>query len=797
MATTQSSEKTTPAGAFAAADLPPAIRSALAGLRWRIRGYVLLEGLALTVIWLGVTFWLGFLVDYGPVLMGANELPVAARAVLLAGVVLVSLLILWRWVIRRVVVRLRDESMALLLERQFENFHDSLLTAVEFNAHPHQTEDYNPEMLAHTNVEAQQVVNQIRYARVFRFGPLARNLGGATVILLSFVLFFLFAGEAMATWASRMFLLDSTPWARRAHIEMDYVEVVLPAADGASPQMVRAEFDENRRVKVARGTSLVIHVRADVNAETVPEVCSLLYRTADGGRDRVNMNKIGGPREGYQNYRFDGKPFRGVIADTTFDIIGFDHRLRDYGIEVVESPAVILAELDCIYPDYLVDPDTGAFTPGTLELSPGTRVPQGTRVLLRLTANKDLKHVVFRDPVSGEVSEVPAASSETPRLVEFDLGEVKVDTTFEVSLHDVDGVLSEQPYRFTVGSTPDEAPVVESQLQGIGTAITPEAIVPMVGRIRDDYDVEQAWFEVTAGEGAARKIGLPLSKEQFASSVDFREERRAGRMKLEPKSQVTLVVRADDRFNLGGAPNTGTGDIYELEVVTPEELLSRLDVRELGLRRRFELIVEETRENRDSILRVRNIDTRATGGGEPGDSAGAEPEDTAAEPGDSNAVLENARAKLENIRKALVQQSQQASLKSSQETLGIAVSFDDIRQELINNRVDSEDRKSRLSEEIIAPLRKISDEMFPVLDERLKKLEAELTSADRGAAAADEAMRQADAILLAMDNVLQRMLELEDFNELVEILRSLIKESENLTEQTKQRQKEQALELLQ
>jgi hypothetical protein len=38
-------------------ELNPGIRSVLAGVRRRIRFYVLLEGLSIAVIWLGVTFW--------------------------------------------------------------------------------------------------------------------------------------------------------------------------------------------------------------------------------------------------------------------------------------------------------------------------------------------------------------------------------------------------------------------------------------------------------------------------------------------------------------------------------------------------------------------------------------------------------------------------------------------------------------------------------------------------------------------------------------------------------------------
>src|SRR5215211_280983 len=86
------------------------LQSLLAGLRWRIRLYIWAEGLALAGIWLGAMFWIGFGLDYLPVLMGASEMPVAARAVLLAATGLALGHILYAWIGRRVFVQLADRS---------------------------------------------------------------------------------------------------------------------------------------------------------------------------------------------------------------------------------------------------------------------------------------------------------------------------------------------------------------------------------------------------------------------------------------------------------------------------------------------------------------------------------------------------------------------------------------------------------------------------------------------------------------------------------------------------------------
>ncbi|HRX81961.1 MAG TPA: hypothetical protein P5307_22990, partial [Pirellulaceae bacterium] len=109
--------------------IPRRIRRALAGLRWRIRAYVVVEGLSLAVIWICLTFWAGLALDYLPVLLGADEMPRPARALVLAGIAIVLGIILYRWILRRAFVRMADRSMAILLERRHRQFRDSLITS--------------------------------------------------------------------------------------------------------------------------------------------------------------------------------------------------------------------------------------------------------------------------------------------------------------------------------------------------------------------------------------------------------------------------------------------------------------------------------------------------------------------------------------------------------------------------------------------------------------------------------------------------------------------------------------------
>src|SRR5947209_7935327 len=146
------------------------LQSLLAGLRWRIRLYIWAEGVALAMIWLGLMFWVGFGLDYLPVLMGSSEMPVAPRAFLLAATGIALAAILYRWIGRRAFVSLGDRSLALLLERQFDQFHDSLVTAVEMADLPDHASVFSRELLARTTDEARASADNVSRSEERRVG---------------------------------------------------------------------------------------------------------------------------------------------------------------------------------------------------------------------------------------------------------------------------------------------------------------------------------------------------------------------------------------------------------------------------------------------------------------------------------------------------------------------------------------------------------------------------------------------------------------------------------------------------
>jgi predicted DNA-binding protein len=253
-----------------------------------------------------------------------------------------------------------------------------------------------------------------------------------------------------------------------------------------------------------------------------------------------------------------------------------------------------------------------------------------------------------------------------------------------------------------------------------------------------------------------------------------------------------VCVKAADRCDLGSGPNVGTSDRWQLDVVTPDQLRTMLQGRELVLRQRFEVVVKEVGDTRDTLARIDLNPAPAGGKAKPerAPKKGAEPEDKPADEEPLSPERQLAQRQLQ------VQWAAQNSIKNAQETLGVAEAISEIREELVNNRIDTEELKARLESGIADPLRQVAREMFPELERRLDQLQAELADPARGPQARTQAIQQSDAILLAMREVLDRMIELEDFNEAVELLRSIIHAQERVNAQTKERQKQKLRELL-
>jgi hypothetical protein len=218
--------------------LEPALESLLARLRRRIRAYVWADGLAVVVALVAGGFWVSLALDW--VFEPPRSLRIAALAAGAAALVYVIV----RFLLLRLWVRLADRNMALLVERRFGQFRDSLMTAVELSQRPDHAAGFNVDMLAHTHRDALARAAQVDLREIFNAGPLARHLSLAIGLVVAMLVFALAVSNAFGVWARRSLQLSDELWPRQTRLTVE-------------------GFDEHREAKIARGSAWSLLVKAD------------------------------------------------------------------------------------------------------------------------------------------------------------------------------------------------------------------------------------------------------------------------------------------------------------------------------------------------------------------------------------------------------------------------------------------------------------------------------------------------------------------------------------------------------
>jgi hypothetical protein len=705
---------------------------------------------------LSAAFWFGLGFDW--LIEPPRPLRAALQVALGAGL----LYVVYRYLLARLFVRLRNRNMALLLERKFRQLGDSLLTAVELSQQPQHAAEFNPDMLARVHREALASAACVNLGDVFNARPLARRITLAAALVTAVVVFALAAPEALGTFARRGLLLSDELWPRKTSLEVE-------------------GFDEHSRVKIARGSDWPLVVKADAApGREVPEVVEVRYSTIEGVRGRENMSREGVVAPGDASFQPYAYTFKSVLAPLEFYVVGGDDRAGPYYLDVVDSPTISRMTLRCEFPPYTRRAARDIPVAGLMQL------PLGTQITILAESNKPLVDVQIDDAADEKVPlthHIPlAAESGAPRKnFEFTLPRLDADKTLHFTLRDADGITSREAIRLAISALADEPPQVDVALQGIGTAITPAARLPAAGQVSDDYGVAKVWFEYRIDDA-------PPQKRSLNDSAGGREELEvAGVLEVRPlelqsKQRLHWSVQAADECALPGGPNVGTSQRYALEVVTPEQLRSILEARELMLRRRFETIMDELTDTRDLLA---SVEVKASVDVE--NSQGTQQRDDPAIPDEADSQDDPPRRRISEA--VQVERVLQNAERSSHETLQVALAFDEIRAEMINNRVDTQELKTRLKDGISDPLKQIVERRFSELLKQLKELSGQLSNPETAVSTQAATVAQIDTILVEMKQVLDKMLELETFNEVLDTLRQIIDAQEKVNDETKQQQK--------
>ena len=791
--------------------LDPRICDALRSVERQIRLRTGLETVLLLIAIVLGTFWIGFLVDRTPTFFGGREMPWTARGVLLFGLLTTSGYLFFKGMQQGPLRKFTADGLALLLERRFKHLDGRLLTSVQLlNRDQPRTADFAPSLLERVHRQAAEAITLLRPTEALRWEPVTTMAAYAGPLALASFLFGMVAPDTAKQALSRLLLVNNDPWPRKSHLEALGLEIPLTTLeDSGGPRETRLVEFSSGVVRVARGEPAELRVRAKADDAIIPEVCTVYYRTASGMRGQANMRRAGKPVDNWQLFLLDGAPLDAISENMQLEVRGGDARVDDLRIEVVEPPAISKLNLVVVPPNYLF---VAGMVRSVRPFQAGIRVPEGSQLFLEGDTTSPLMGVLAsvtrpRDSAaSSKQDENPEPHRLTATIKEgtgefrLDLGTISEPLTCRLVPIDHLFVRSTAPYRYLISVMPDLLPIVTVRLKGIGDAVTARAILPTTGTAIDDYRVYEPQLElrVTPSANASTDNAGPEAKSQganwklnlkrdgeFAERLDLEQLTLAKQLPpLVPGTMLTIFAEATDAYDLG-PKHTGTSDRIVLEVVSPDNMLARLESRELSLRSRLQEVIRETEQLRELLDQIRRE----------GWPTGDAPKTTTMLQTDEAAG--NDATATDRTKQLMLLRASQASLqmtKSREETEGILSGVDDILEELANNRLDTPDRRERLVGRVRQPLASLVETDFRELDRLVDQLPAALLQND-GAPQAATAVRGCEQVLLRLDEILKGMLELEGYNELLDLVRELIDDQGNLIQRTEQKQKSDVLDL--
>ncbi|MBX3418399.1 MAG: hypothetical protein KF851_12415 [Pirellulaceae bacterium] len=789
-------------------ELPREIAGLLAQTRKILVNYVgRLLGLRLVVAML-VAFLLGWGLDYLPVWFGGNEPGVAARVFFLAvasgllGMIVLrgSRLLFWG--------KATNSQIALLLERKVPELKNGLLTLVSAAEHREPVSENGALMLRETEAQTMRLLNGFEPQGLLDQRRLNFWTWGALLIgMLTIGLASLFS-VSFKTAGSRLLTLSSAEYLRQHVVELLGVRLRHDSIPESIPELSQAAtFDAKGELYLARGMSLTVLAQVsladwDRQRDAQPPGCELVYRSDSGLAGRVLMKRVGRFRDGVQTFELDSPPLDQLGHDLKFYLRSGDHSVGPFTIRTVEPPLVIATSLVCQFPEYMVDEESMRWTPRTIPWNLGTKLPQGTRIEIQGESSSPLSRALCiqeigrekeSEPMRRLVTEIPVEGREFRWPVEF----LDDNLRGQIYLVDKNGVVAREPFLLGIDSIIDQPPRVLTRLEGIGLAITPQAQLPIRGRIEDDYGIAEAWVELTAPNQEELRIPLAIVPSgEVDGLVDLRKIKDTHEQiswEAGAERSLGLIVKARDHCDLRGSPNQGAGEAIRLELVTANELLRLLERRESSERRRLEQIYDELSRAREFLERMGNSQgTRSTQGTEPGD-----------EPNDEVELLGADRQRLERETRAIYAGRLRLQIdKSANEIGGTAESFVDLRMQLINNRLNARERELRLAEQVIKPLEQISGELRGELRDNLRELQNQFqrllkdtnqAEIEREISAGLKITKHGlDNSLAQLQEVIVILVKFDTQNELIDLVRGMLDRQTDILEKTREQRKKDA-----
>jgi len=527
-------------------------------LAWRLRGYLLLDGLAVAMVAAAAAAG-------GPLLLDWRwHLQVDMRAVLLAVVVALLGFIVWRRVLTPLGSAVGPPEMALLVERRFPELRSVLISAVRFQrGEVGAAEANSPQLMRKVLEQAAGRTAGLPLTQVLNHKRARLGSGVVLAVLAGFTLALVLAPATMGIWFERAVLLKETPWPQRTRLVVELEDGVL---------------------RGVRGDDLEVRAYVPPGYET-PRLVEIILTCVSGRTGRERMIQVG--QRGYRH------TFNRAAENFEFCLKGGDERTKTYRAELADRPRVERATITVVPPAY-----TGLEACVLAQGQRSIEVLPGSEISLVVETNKPVERAMLMS--DGDALAQAAFDGQAWRVT---LRPAQSQTVHFRLIDDL-GLENRRPVHFALRLLKDEAPRVRMRLPGAGDMVTALAVLPVELAVSDDYGLARAElvYQIT-GEGEAERTietpGFNAGQKRYEVQVDV----PVASLAAMAGDRITLYARAFDLDEVSG-PNLGHSNAVTLRIVPRDELLAELARREQACRAEFERAIDAQEELRGQLLTI-------------------------------------------------------------------------------------------------------------------------------------------------------------------------------------------------
>jgi hypothetical protein len=700
--------------------------------------WVLVDGLSRLLLGVIAFIAVSLLIDWSFQMDRPQRIVMLALAVGAAGV------LAYRRLWKPLAMQPTDDALVLQVEEQHPDLRESLISAVQFSRQAEHAEGVSLAMVRATVDLGVQAAERVEFGQVLHRQRFLINslLLAAAVLVLGGTAAAGFVSQTVSIWFNRNVLLGDREWPQDVHFQ------IVGAVDNV--------------LTMPRGDDWPLEVLVTDDSRRLPDEAWL---EVQGTRRRQRMDSLDGGRKFHTD-------LTGIADDLVFRVVEARAYSAWTSVRLIDRPAVVSLELRVTPPSYTGQP---------AELLPPGGGPykllSGSTLSIRGQATKPLSSATL---TLGQAVMPMQITGGTGLALDLAAGQVK-DGDYVIDLldterlwlpghEDLQPLASREPATFRLRTGPDREPQVQAKLTGISNLVTPRALIPISGRVTDDFGIadlrlQRRWrgekdeADTTGTDHLHGSVDLPARIADFESVLD-----------LEPLSVPTAVslsffVEADDNNTVSG-PGVGRSTVFLVRVVTEEELRAALLAREREQRVEFE-------------KRIKVQDELKT---------------------DCEALLAGVRSSADLADE---QRAQLARLQKRQKSVGddlarIARRFEDIVVEVRQNRIEEEKGpvQTRLSEKIIVPLWSVANTDVSAVTDALERAARQAAQASQRNASLAQAAAAQEQVLAKMREILANLEQAEGFQEAVNLLLEVQRAQEDVRQMTDKEKQEAIRRLL-